>query len=141
MACIARAVPMALVLAASLALAFDTGKLGQGGTIMLDELMPLFRKSEALQREIAEALGRSGKKHEDVICSGMRFPGSWGHLGGMRVSPYTCDFGGRWLSVKADVRITGPGGRVYDTVTSAAMKNATTVSETNLTWSWLDRMP
>jgi hypothetical protein len=46
------------------------------------------------------------KKQEDVMCVGTRFPGQWKNLGGLRVSPYTCDFGAKWLQIHATVRIT-----------------------------------
>src|SRR5215471_1133171 len=61
----------------------------------------------------------------------MRFPGQWKHLGGLRVSPYTCDFGAMWLQIRATVRITDRSGQVFETITDKAMNNATNVSETN----------
>jgi hypothetical protein len=134
-------VVIALLLIASPALAFDTSRLGQGGTLPLDDLMPLIKKTPALQREIIAALVRIGKKDSEVICSGMRFPGQWVNLGGLRVSPYACQFGRRWLSIKADVRITDKAGRVYETITPQAMKNAATVTESKLSWTWSNKMP
>jgi hypothetical protein len=123
------------------AMAFDTGKLGQGGTLLLDDLMPLIGKTAALKREVDQALVEGTRKAADVICSGMRFPGQWVHLGGSRVSPYTCDFGVKWLQIRATVRITDGSGRVYETITRAAMKNASRVSETSLTWRWTSEEP
>jgi hypothetical protein len=72
----------------------------------------------------------------DVMCVGMRFPGQWKNLGGLRVSPYTCDFGAKWLQIHAAVRITNRRGQAFETITAEAMKNATNVSETNLNWKW-----
>src|SRR5215469_14297157 len=88
---------VAALLASSPALAFDTGMLGQGGTLSLADLMPTIAKSAPLQREVRQALIASKKTADDVTCDGMRFPGQWVHLGGLRVAPYTCDFGGKWL--------------------------------------------
>jgi hypothetical protein len=138
-----RAVPIvvALLIAASPSMAFDTSKLGQGGTLTLDDLMPLIRKSAQLKREVDQALVEGKKKPDDVICSGMRFPGQWVHLGGIRVSPYTCGFGDKWLQIRATVRITDRSGRAFETITPEAMKNATKVSETNLTWKWTTEEP
>src|SRR5262249_39345078 len=70
----------------------------------------------------------------------MRFPGQWKHLGGLRVSPYTCDFGAMWLQIRATVRITDRSDQVFETITDKAMNNATNVSETNLIWKWTTRM-
>jgi hypothetical protein len=129
-------VSFAMILAASPALAFDTSKLGQGGSLPLIDLMPLISKSANLQREIDQALLEGAKNKDKVICSGMRFPGQWDNLGGFRVSPYTCNFGTKWLQIKAKVRITGPKGRVFETITPSAMKNASKFTETNLSWTW-----
>ena len=101
---ILRLVPVALLLGTSSALAFDTSKLSQFGSLPLDDLTPVIAKSARLQQEIKEALSKGNKKQEDVICIGMRFPGQWKNLGGLRVSPYACDFGAKWLQIHATVR-------------------------------------
>jgi hypothetical protein len=134
-------IALALILAASPAAAFDTSKLGQGGTLPLDDLMPLIGQSAQLKREVDQALAEGKKKPDEVICSGMRFPGRWVHLGGSRVSPYTCGFGAKWLRIRATVRITDRGGRAFETITPAAVKNASKVSETELTWKWTTEGP
>jgi hypothetical protein len=131
-----RLVPLALLLSTSSAPAFDTSKLGQWGSLPLDDLTPVIAKSARLQQEINEVLSESNKKQEDVTCFGMRFPGQWKNLGGLRLSPYTCDFGAMWLQIHATVRITDRRGQAFETVTDTAMKNATNVSETNLNWKW-----
>lgn len=131
-----KAVPVAVLLSVSPALAFDTSKLGQGGSLPLSDLMPLIGKSAQLQSEVRRALADAKKKADDLICDGARFPGAWVNLGGERVAPYTCEFAGKWLRIDATVRITGRNGRVFETVTPAAMRNATKVSETNPTWKW-----
>ena len=131
-----RLVPLALLLGTSSALAFDTSKIGQWGSLFLDDLAPVIAKSAQLQQEINQALSEGSKKQEDVLCFGMRFPGSWKNLGGLRVSPYTCDFGAKWLEIHAAVRITGRRGQAFETISGRAMKNATNVSETNLNWKW-----
>jgi hypothetical protein len=131
-----RLVPLALLLGTSSAPAFDTSKLGQWGSLGLDDLTPVIAKSARLQQEIGEVLSESDKKQEDVTCVGMRFPGQWKHLGGLRVSPYACDFGTMWLQIFASVRITDRRGQAFETITAKAMNNATNVSETNLIWKW-----
>jgi hypothetical protein len=136
-----RPILLALLLVATPAMAFDTTELGQGGSLMLDELMPLIGKAPALKREVNQGLAGIRKKAGDVICSSFRFPGQWVHLGGMRVSPYTCDFGGNWLEIKAIVRVSGRSRQVYDAITPGAMQNAIKVSETNPTWTWTTEDP
>jgi hypothetical protein len=131
-----RLVPLALLLGTSSALAFDTSKLGQWGSLPLDDLTPVIAKSARLQQEINKVLSEGNKKQGDVMCVGMRFPGQWKNLGGLRVSPYTCDFGAKWLQIHAAVRITNRRGQAFETITAEAMKNATNVSETNLNWKW-----
>jgi hypothetical protein len=131
-----RLVPLALLLGTSSALAFDTSKLGQWGSLPLDDLTPVIAKSAELQQEINKALSEGNKKQGDVMCIGMRFPGQWKNLGGLRVSPYTCDFGAKWLQIHAAVRITNRRGQAFEMITAEAMKNATNVSETNLNWKW-----
>jgi hypothetical protein len=134
-------VPLALLLGTCSALAFDTNKLGQWGSLFLDDLAPVISKSPRLQQEINEVLSEANKKEEHVTCFGMRFPGQWKNLGGLRVSPYTCDFGAMWLQIHAAVRITDRRGKVFETITDKAMNNATNVSETNLNWKWTTERP
>src|SRR5215831_16816123 len=76
------------------------------------------------------------KKQENVTCVGMRFPGQCKHLGGLRVSPYACDFGAMWLQIRATVRITDRRSQSFETITVKAMNHATNVRETNLIWKW-----
>ena len=87
-----RLVPLALLLGTSSALAFDTSKLIEFGSLPLDDLTPVIAKSARLQQEVKQALSE-GNKEQRVVCLGMRFPGQWKNLGGLRVSPYACDFG------------------------------------------------
>jgi hypothetical protein len=125
-----------IVLAAPTAWAFDTSKLGQGGSLPLDDVRPLIDKSPKLKDEVTSALAKAGKKAEEIICSGARFPREWVTLGGARVAPYECEIGDQTLTIRADVRITGRKGKAYEKITRDAMKNAETVTEDNPTWSW-----
>jgi len=137
----AGAAAVAWLLGIAAAMAFDTGKLGQRGTLALSDIMTVIAKSAPLQREVAQALTQSHKKRDEVNCDGMRFPGQWVNLGGERVSPYICDFGGKWLRITATVRVTDRRGRVFDAITPEAMKNATTVTETSPAWNWTTEDP
>src|SRR5262249_35765762 len=82
-----RLVPLALMLGTSSALAFDTSKLGQWGSLPLEDLASVIAKSARLQEEISQVLSEGNKKQEDVTCLGMRFPGQWKHLGGSGYHP------------------------------------------------------
>ena len=52
------------------------------------------------------------------------------------MAPYECEIGDQTLTIRADVRITGRKGKVYEKITRDAMKDAETVTENNPTWSW-----
>ena len=90
-----------VVLAASPALALDTSKLGQGGSLPLSDLDRLIDQSAKLKAEVAAALAKINKKADGVICGGNRFPREWVNLGGLRTAPYACNFGGHWLVLDA----------------------------------------
>ena len=82
-----RLVGLALLFGTSAALAFDSTKVGQWGSLYLDDLSPVLAKSAQLKREVTAALARKNKKPEDILCFGMRFPGPWKNLGGMASRP------------------------------------------------------
>src|SRR6516165_12003838 len=131
-----RLVALALLLGTTVALAFDSTKIGQWGSLYLDDLSPILAKSAQLKQEVTAALTEKNKKPEDILCFGMRFPGAWKNLGGTRVAPYTCDFDGKYLRIDATVRVIGHGGRTFEVINDTAMKQATDVIEENLTWKW-----
>jgi hypothetical protein len=110
------------VLSAPAAWAFDTSKLGQGGSLPLDDIRSLIDKSPKLKDDVASALAKAGKKAEEIICFGARFPREWANLGGARVAPYACEFGDQTLTIRADVSITGRKSKVYEKVTRDAMR-------------------
>jgi len=134
---------LVVLLFASPAFAFDTTKLGQLGSIALDmdELRTVIAQSPTLKREIDEAVAKLNKKPDEIMCDGMRFPGSWTGLSGLRASPYRCQIGDQWLKIRTKVRVTGKGGKVYEQITSDAMRSAKNVSETHPTWTWSDKEP
>ncbi len=136
-----RAVVVLLALLATPALAFDTSKLGQGGSLTLDTLAPLIDRTPRLKAEVERALAEKQKTMDKTICVGMRFPGAWTELGGARVAPYDCDFAGRWLHIDARVRLTARDGREFKRLSRTAMGEAVKVEETNLRWRWSDKAP
>ena len=125
-----------MMLAASPAAAFDASKLGQGGSLPLSDISSLINQSAQLKGEVAAALAAAHQTADDIICDGNRFPGQWVNLGGMRAAPYTCNFISKWLSLNATIAVTGPNGKVYETITPQAMKNANKVTETKPVWKW-----
>lgn len=131
----------AVVLAAAPALALDTSKLGQGGSLPLSDLDPLIGQSAKLKAEVDAALAKIDKTEDDIVCDGNRFPRQWVHLGGARAAPYDCDFDGKWLVIDAKVQVSDGHGKVYKTITPAAMRNASKVTETHPTWKWTDKAP
>jgi hypothetical protein len=137
----ARGVPFLLLLISSSAMAFDTTKLGQFGSLSLDEMMSLIDKSPQLKREVTDAVAKTKVKADEIGCEGRRFPGQWRNLGGERTAPYVCKIGDKWLEIRATVRVTGRGGKSFENITRGAMKSATTVTETNPTWKWTAQDP
>jgi hypothetical protein len=134
-------VAVALWLATPPAFAFDTMKIGQFGSLGVDELTAVIDQAPKLKREVAEALAKLGKKPEEIRCSGVRFPGAWVGLAGERVSPYVCPFGERWLEIRTKVRISGKHGKVYVQISPEAMRRADNVTESDPTWTWSDKKP
>ncbi|MFN3659528.1 MAG: hypothetical protein ACK4UO_19960 [Pseudolabrys sp.] len=133
---------IALGIVSGQAAAFDAGQLGQAGSLLLGDIMPLIERSPALKREIATEAAKIGKKPEEIICGGMRFSGQWRHLSGYRVAPYVCGFGEqRFLEIRATVRLTSAGGKVFKKATPEAMKNASRIQETNPAWAWMTEDP
>jgi hypothetical protein len=136
-----RFVLVALLLLAAPANAFETEKLGQLGSLASDDKQALFAKSPKLKAETDAEMSKQGKTIDQVFCDGMRFPGSWKELGGLRVSPYRCEFGERWLKIRSKVVVTGKGRKVFPRITREAMQKATDVRETDPTWTWSDTKP
>ena len=135
-------IALAALIVSGPAKAFDTSQLGQGGSLLLGDIMPLIEQSPALKREIVDEAAKIGKKSDEILCGGMRFSGRWVELGGARVSPYICGFGDRrFLEIRATVRLTSASGKVFEKVTPAALKNASQVRETKPTWKWLTEDP
>jgi hypothetical protein len=132
---------IAMMVAASPAAAFDANKLGQGGSLPLTDISSLVDQSSELKSEVAAALTAAHKTTDDIICAGNRFPSQWANLGGMRAAPYTCNFISKWLSLNATVTVSGPDGKVYDSITAEAMKNANKVTETKPVWKWSATAP
>lgn len=138
---IPRLILRALLVSATPAFAFDTTRLGQGGSLPLtaDEIQSLIGKSSKLEREIDQAVAKAGKKPADIICSGMRFPGTWKILSGRRVSPYRCHIGDRRLTIRANVRVFDARGKLYQSINKKGMERANAVKESHPAWTWSDQ--
>src|SRR5262249_30509299 len=117
------------------------GKLGQTGSMWLEDLMPLIGGNARLKRQVNHALAQAKKKPDEIECSGRRLPRPGGDPARERVVPHTRHFGTKYLRIYATVRITDRSGRRYETITSAAKLNASNVLETNLTWKWTKEWP
>jgi hypothetical protein len=138
---LARGIPFVLLLVSSSAMALDTTKLGQFGSLSLDDMMPLIDKSLQIKREVSDAVAKAKVKADEIECVGRRFPGQWRNLAGERTAPYVCKIGDKWLEVRATVRVTGRGGKSFERITPEAMKGATAVTEADPTWKWSDQDP
>ena len=135
-ACTVLAVVVAAAsLAATPALAFDTSKLGYG-SMFLGDITRLVNSTPKLKLEVQAALKAANKKADEQLCESPRFPGAWDNLPGEHVAPFVCHIGDKWLKIDATVRVTGPKGEVFETETPQALKRATKISQTNVTWAW-----
>ena len=132
-----------LLMSATPAFAFDTTKLGQGGSLTLnaDEIQALIGQSSDLAREIDQAVAKAGKQPGEIDCDGMRFSNAWKKLSGRRVSPYHCHIGDRWLTIRARVRVFDAKGKLYQSITGKGMQRADTVKESRPSWTWSDKAP
>ena len=132
---------IALLMSTAPAFAFDTTKLGQGGSLPLEDVQPVIEQSSKLRREVDEAIAKADKKPADIICDAMRFPSSWKALGGTRVGPYHCQIGNRWLTIRTQVRVFDPRGKLYQSINQKGMNRADVVKESHPTWVWSDKAP
>jgi|SRR5580692_467540 hypothetical protein len=126
---------VATALAGAPALAFDTSKLGYG-SMFLGDITELVDSSPKLKQEVQAALAAADKKADEQLCESPRFPGPWDHLGGEHVAPFVCHIGDKWLKIDATVRVTGPKGEVFETDTARALKRASKITQTKVTWAW-----
>jgi len=116
--------------------AFNTSKLGQRGPVLLRGILQLIGQSTKLQSEVNTILTTLAKDADEVTCTGEQFSGQWNNLAGTTVAPYACDFTDKWLLVDATTAVTGPNGKIYDSITPAAIENADAVVERNPIWVW-----
>jgi hypothetical protein len=136
-----RLILIAVLLAATPAMAFDSKKLDQGGSLMLDDMSSLIDQVPRLKQEVGHLLAEKHKKMDEIICTGMRFSSAWKELGGVRVAPYDCDFKGKWLHIDAEVRLIDGKGHELKTVGPATMRNAEEAKQSHPAWKWSDKPP
>ena len=75
------------------------------------------------------------------MCDGMRFPSAWKELRGVRVAPYRCQFGDKWLKIRTKATITDKHKKVYETISPEAIRKAEDVTETDPSWTWSAEEP
>lgn len=107
-----------------------------GGSVQLDDVMPVFARSARLAAEVQAELSSQQRTPAQVVCTAVRLGRQWEALGGTRIGPYECDFGTRRLTVGTkrtffDVRGIAIGSRDAD-----VNKRATNVVETEPSWDW-----
>ncbi|MFB2837109.1 hypothetical protein [Floridanema evergladense] len=74
-----------------------------GGTLALNEIMPLVQQSSKLNNEVNTALRQAGKKPSDITCVGVRLGSQFGPLSASRVAPFECNFGNnKILKIEAE---------------------------------------
>ena len=136
-----RLILAALLLSTVPAMAFDTSKLDQGGSLSLEDIAELIAQSPQLKQEVSDMLAEKHKKMDEIICSGMRFSGAWKELGGARVAPYDCNLEGKWLHIDAEVRLLDGKGRELKSANATTMRNAEEIEQSHPAWKWSDKPP
>jgi hypothetical protein len=136
-----RLILIAVLLSATPAMAFDSTKLDQGGSLILDDMSKLIEQAPRLKQEVGDMLAEKHKKMDEIICTGMRFSSAWKELGGVRVAPYDCDFKGKWLHIDAQVRLFDRKGHEFKSISRAAMQNTVKFTQSHPTWKWSDKPP
>ena len=81
------------VLPLAIASSFISQTALAGGSLALDEIMPLVQQSSKLNTEVNTALRQAGKKPSDITCVGVRLGSQFGPLSAYRVAPFDCNFG------------------------------------------------
>lgn len=122
--------------------AFDTNTLEEIGSLPFDEVARFIRKrSTTLAGEVDQRLTKINKTVDDISCYGMRFSSEWKNLKGYRVSPYVCEFDGKWLTITADVRVYGPNKKSFEKISRTALETASFFEERGVSWRWADADP
>lgn len=125
---------MVVLLAATLAVA----PASAGGSISLDDALDeIFKASPKLVAEVEAARKREPDPTANVICDAeIRLGSSWEHLSATRVVPIECYFTGKTLKVNGKVTFKDAKGRILREIGPKTFRNAVTVEQTDLTWTW-----
>ena len=95
------------VLPLAIASSFISQTALAGGSLALDEIMPLVQQSSKLNTEVNTALRQAGKKPSDITCVGVRLGSQFGPLSAYRVAPFDCNFGSnKVLHIEAENLVT-----------------------------------
>jgi hypothetical protein len=83
-----------------------------GGTLGLDEIMPLIRQSKKLTGEVNAALQKTGQKADQINCVAVRLGNHFEPLSAYRVAPFDCRFASnKFLHIEAKNLVRLPNGR------------------------------
>lgn len=109
-----------------------------GGSLSLDDaLTDIFKASPKLVAEVEAARRREPDPTANVICDAdIRLGSSWEHLSATRVVPIECYFTGKTLKVNGKVTFKDAKGRILREIGPKTFRNAVTVEQTDLTWTW-----
>lgn len=109
-----------------------------GGSISLDEAVErIFKASPALVAEVAVVRKRLPDPSVAITCDAeIRLGNSWRHLSATRIVPIECEFRDRTLTVNGKVTFKDAKGRILTEIGPKTFRNAVTVEQTDLTWTW-----
>jgi len=104
-----------------------------GGSIGLNEVVSqLAGQSTELMKEISKSLAASNKRISELDCVGLRLGRHWEHLGATRIPPFSCEIGGKVLSIKGSVSFYDDTGQD----TGADPKSSMYYAMSDITWEW-----
>lgn len=84
-----------------------------GGTLGLDEIMPVIRQSKKLTQEVNTALQNTGQKPDQITCVGVRLGRQFQPLDAYRVAPFDCRFApNKFLHIEAKNQVRLPNNRI-----------------------------
>lgn len=84
-----------------------------GGTLGLDEIMPLIRQSKKLSQEVNAALKNTKQKPNQITCVGVRLGRQFQPLDAYRVAPFDCRFApNQFLHIEAKNQVRLPNNRM-----------------------------
>jgi len=83
-----------------------------GGTVGLDDVLPLVAQQAQSLKTLSNVIERSGVSVDSVTCDAIRLGNHFGPLSGARVADYKCAIGKSMCVIEATTFVMLPKGKV-----------------------------